>query len=85
MLEKRRYTVSRFARACAEPPLPMFAALSPSGFRPARARSRLRPLWRLMREEVLRSTKLFVDETRRRCSIRPRPNQDGLLLGARPR
>ena len=33
------------------------------------AAAEIKPLWRLMREELLRSTKLFVDGRRPRCSI----------------
>ena len=50
------------------------------------AAAEIKPLWRLMREELLRSTKLFVDETTAPV-LDPGAgrNQDRLSLGARPR
>ena len=46
----------------------------------------LKPLWRLLRDELLSSAKLFVDETTAPVlDPRPRPDQDRLLLGDRPR
>ena len=49
------------------------------------AAAELKPLWRSLREDLLRSGRLFVDETRARCSIRGGAHQDRLLLGDRPR
>jgi hypothetical protein len=45
------------------------------------AAAELKPLWRLLRDQLLGSAKLFVDETWRRCSIPaaagPRPAGSG--------
>src|SRR4051812_29229089 len=49
------------------------------------AAAEIKPLWRLMRQELLCSTKLFVDETTAPVLDPGRGRKGGLFLGARPR
>jgi len=49
------------------------------------AAAELRPLWSLMRDELLTSTRLFVDETTAPVLIQGEVDQDRIHVGDRPR